>query len=1044
MQHTIGYRYQVIAQIGRGAMGAVYRVKDRLTAQIVALKQVTVRPQDQQFPSLLDYRLALANEFRTLASLRHPHIIHVYDYGFDNDDLPYFTMELLDRARPLKEFVSASIRDRVKLLIQILQALTYLHRHGLIHRDLKPSNVLVLEDGRAKLLDFGLAAPADNNSIAAGTLAYAAPELLFGEPATEASDLYSVGMLAFELLAGKHPFDLSNNDQLRRDIRERKPDLTMLRLNEDERREIAPIIGRLLSKRADTRYPNAQRVIRALSEAIHEPVPNESTGIRESFLQTANFVGRESELKKLTESMHAAIDGRGSGWMVIGEYGVGKSRLLEELRAQALVEGMTVVVGYTPRDGGLPYHPWRTIIRHMALFTHIDDFEAGVLKEIVPDIGTLLGKEVLDVPRLEGRDHQQRLSLSITMLFARQIRPILLLIEDVHWLQESLIPLRYLFELINSLPLMVVTSYNSEESTLAVDRLPPMNWLPLRRLNDNEVQSLAVSVLGDTAYQPELLELLSRETEGNAYFLVEVMRALAEDAGQLDRVGQNRLPEQVVTMGIMALAQRRLGRIQPESQFVLRLAAVGGRDLDLTILAHLNPTLNFERWLNECAVASILVYRENRWSFTHEKMREGVLYGVAASYRADLHRQYAEAVEAVFPDDPDYAMILLEHWHQAGDATNEARYAIVAAEQLWQLNSFARLRKVAERARIGLATSDPDGQHADKLIQLLYWQAQAQLRLGEVTNAHKVLEHCLELAELVDDPAMWVDVLRALIMTIVMEGDYEKAEKYARQALEAARELEDTQMTAEVLGLNLSPILFNCGDLQGAWDCGQEALKLLDMTGEVNQYSWHRARILSQLGEIARLRGESDHCLRLVQASLDIANRISDYHIIAYNTKIKGDLAVSERSPLAYRYYSEAIRMFKGVQERLTVAETFSDLARARIIINGDNTGYLQARQELREALQIAESVQVPALLIRVLLSVALYYMALQKPYWSAELVGGLRTHRITADLMPIWDELQHKLTQSLPAPQYDEALAHGDKYQDLHGATVRILKEWS
>jgi serine/threonine protein kinase len=144
-------------------MGAVFRADDRLTDMTVALKQVTLPPQQlnssaQSSPGQSDsFRLALAQEFKVLASLRHPHIISVLDYGFDAARQPFLTMELLENAPTLIEAGRhLSGNEQVTLLVQLLQALAYLHRRGIIHRDLKPDNVVVIA-GQVKVLDFGLA-----------------------------------------------------------------------------------------------------------------------------------------------------------------------------------------------------------------------------------------------------------------------------------------------------------------------------------------------------------------------------------------------------------------------------------------------------------------------------------------------------------------------------------------------------------------------------------------------------------------------------------------------------------------------------------------------------------------------------------------------------------------------------------------------------------------------------------------------------------------------------------------------------------------------
>ncbi|MEM7346119.1 MAG: protein kinase, partial [Chloroflexota bacterium] len=155
-------RYILHEKLGQGGMGIVHRATDRLTGEIIALKQIKIPAEQLQFMTRVDtetqqnLRLSLAREFQILAGLRHPHIISVLDYGFDAKQMPYFTMTYLPEAATFLEAGRGlDIDKKFELLRQLLQALAYLHRRGIIHRDIKPSNVLVVED-QIRVLDFGL------------------------------------------------------------------------------------------------------------------------------------------------------------------------------------------------------------------------------------------------------------------------------------------------------------------------------------------------------------------------------------------------------------------------------------------------------------------------------------------------------------------------------------------------------------------------------------------------------------------------------------------------------------------------------------------------------------------------------------------------------------------------------------------------------------------------------------------------------------------------------------------------------------------------
>lgn len=723
---TIGGRYTLQNKIGQGGMGAVYRAFDRLTGQVVALKQVTVPSEHLLFASRdtyssratyrsqsssNDFRLALAQEFKTLASLRHPNIISVLDYGFDERQQSYFTMELLENApNILSAGRDVPFATQMEMIVQMLRALAYLHRRGIIHRDLKPENVLYI-DGQVKVVDFGLAVArehlAEHAGGLAGTFAYMSPEVLRGESASEASDLYAVGVIAYELFAGQHPFTVDNRALLLNQILTVMPEVEHLPVPP----AVATMIDRLLDKDPLQRMDSASHLIQICAEAVNRPdLGRESRDVRDSFLQAAEFVGREQELAQLINALQNARLERASAWLIAGESGVGKSRLLDELRTQALVEGALVLRGQGVSEGSAPYQVWRPILRRLCLEVDLSDYEASVLKPLIPDISALLSRPVADAPRLD--DPQVALGRLIQVIegvLAWQGRPLVVILEDIHWAgSESIAIVRRFAEAIKNRyanSVLFIASYRDDTKRDLHLQLPDMRLLKLERLSREAISTLCEAMLGEMGRQAEFLDFLIRETEGNAFFIVEVMRALAEEAGQLDQVGGMVLPKQVFAGGIQTVVDRRLNGVPAGSQQLLRVAAIAGRQLDLRVLEEIrhqhyyHTVHDLDDWLTDCARAAVLDVQEQIWQFAHDKLRDGLLKNLFPDERCELHRLVAQAIEHTYPDQLTQASALAYHWHAAQNKPKEIYYTTLVGEQALHNGAYREAIRHLERAQ---------------------------------------------------------------------------------------------------------------------------------------------------------------------------------------------------------------------------------------------------------------------------------------------------------------------------------------------------------
>lgn len=261
-------KYQILDKLGEGGYGQVYEALDPILGRQVAIKICT-----SENPEL---RERFHREARIAASLQHPNIVTVHDFGLEQD-IPFLVQELLggeDLAHVIQRRQPLALVTQLDYLLQIARGLDHAHQNGVLHRDVKPANVRVLEDGRVKILDFGIARLSSSTSrltgegMTIGTVGYLAPEQLWGQDPDQRSDIFAFGVLAYELLAHEHPFAADDFARIsHRLLREKPPPLR-------QRRPACPrpleaLIMRCLAKVPTQRDSSFSEVIAAL-EAIAE------------------------------------------------------------------------------------------------------------------------------------------------------------------------------------------------------------------------------------------------------------------------------------------------------------------------------------------------------------------------------------------------------------------------------------------------------------------------------------------------------------------------------------------------------------------------------------------------------------------------------------------------------------------------------------------------------------------------------------------------------------------------------------------------------
>jgi tetratricopeptide (TPR) repeat protein len=924
----IANRFILRQPLGYGAMGEVFCAEDRLTGGVVALKRLIAQPGQWAFGGrtspdgdATDARVLLAREFQILASLRHPNIIDVIDYGFDDDRRPYFTMDYIPGARTLLEVGSGrSLLERIDLIVQMLQALGYLHQRGVVHRDLKPDNVLVTPSGQVKVLDFGLALSMDARTRsdplgAVGTLRYMAPEILRDQLPDARADIYSAGIIAYELLTGRHPFpSVKLSELIRRILNEAADLLPVYEACGAAGDLIAPIIGWMMSKDPDDRFATAFDVIRALSDALGRPAVLETHAIRESYLRAARFVGRDEELAQLQAALERTYAAQSSFWLVSGESGAGKSRLVDELRVRAMVNGIQVMTGTAIMGNGQAHSPWREPIRRMIITAELDENDASVLSDIVPDLGTLTEREVAPAAPLNGPQQQARLAAALIRLLHQQHSPTLIVLEDLHWAAESVGLLYELLPRLHNLPVMIVGTVRSEEIS-GLAQLPADGHIDLKRFSLDVTAKLAQSMLGKVA-TPELIDLIQTETEGNPFFVVETMRALADAAGSLPSVGEMRLPNRILAGGVQQVLQRRLDLLPEWARPALAAAAVLGRSLDATLLLKVvgQDVGWYARWVAECTSASVFELHEGQLRFSHDKLREAVLLGLADADIRQLNRAAALVIEQSYPGNPAYIPLLYQHWRAAGADDQMQHYAEPAAAEAVRSNrnalalditehALSRLPATSLKQRAPLLRHTADALHAlgrlheaeatfdemltagealndDALrIVALLGKSNTATTLDEQRRGAELAQDALRIAERLGEPRLLARSLQTSAMSHALRGDLRSVLQNYRRAYTLAHGIGDlVLMTESLTFLGFYSQILDAPDALSYFADGRH---LAERVGHQQMLSM----CLTGLGVGQWLQGDRDAALPLLERAQSIKLSLRDYYLYAWGEK---------------------------------------------------------------------------------------------------------------------------------------------------------------
>ncbi len=697
---VIGGRYHVRERLGRGGMGSVYRVTDETGGKDLALKlnEVDDRPELDHSDAELRFR----REFHTMALLRHPRIVEVYDYGIDAEG-PFYTMELLG-GHDLREERTLSIQDTGTVVRDVASALAFVHSRRLIHRDVSPRNVRYTQDGHVKLIDFGILASPGVCPDVAGTPPFIAPENGYGLPLDHRADVFALGALTYWLLTGRHAYPARQVSELR-SVWRRTPAIPS-----SVRSEVPPaldeLVMQMLSVDPLARPRSAAEVIERI-DAIVGAAPDTELEVARGYLASASFVGRQREMKRMRRYFdRVAAGGPGRAVIVEAPSGMGKTRLLREIHLEAQLRGATVieVVGDVAGRGpyGVAAELARAVLR--ALPTELVTLRphANILVRLLPELADRIDNVRPSPPHPDPAEERMRIQATLVDWLSDVARRRFLVVEvdDVQRCDEaSAAALAALAHSANDLQLVLCTALRTDEPVRAHAAIAAIRdasrRLRLEGLRAEDVEELIRTMFGEVLHVGRVAHWMQQLANGSPLYCIELARLLVDReiiryvGGEWlvpENVGEIELPRKLAT----ALEQR-IERLGGPARALAEAMSVHGGEVSLATCLALADDPDEDHLfaaLDELLFHEVLLLAGAMYEFRHDGLREALSRTLDPVRRTQLHLRVAYALSGAGPVTPVLEAEIGWHLLEGGEVERAATLLERAGTRLFDTQSF--------------------------------------------------------------------------------------------------------------------------------------------------------------------------------------------------------------------------------------------------------------------------------------------------------------------------------------------------------------------
>ena len=958
-------RYSLQQKLGAGAMGEVWLATDTLLNRRAAIKYLKATDN-------LIHKELFLSEAQLLASLRHPNITLIYDAVFDEKQNQFYLVMEYVEGESLADLIekwtgSLPLNVILDAAVHVLDALDYAHERGIVHRDIKPENVIFQAD-EVKLTDFGLAGLvsrlSDGTGYMVGTPAYISPEQILGIATDGRSDLYSLGIMLYEMLSGGHqPFEETGTLSELLEAHLKTPPPSVKPFAPDIPLALDHALQRLLAKEPEGRYPDAAAV-RQVIQSIQARQTFNQPHLNLLDPEQTVLVDRANEMKQLVSLWQTCQNEQQPRLAVVqGPIGIGKSRLVAEFLGQHVVDQGSVGLVGRCDEAGTPYAPLAeilaTIFNKNLIQSSVTSEQLDQFLNQIPGLGRLLHLSESDKTKEQMVQDpvaaQWRLFASVLALLG-ELGPTVIFLEDAAYLDEVSLTLVKFVLRQEQLPLLFVAAVRSEAEavpwldTLSGDEVEVMTLSPLPML----AIKAYVTHLVDGPVSEAAVTLIKKRSQGIPMQIESITRQLldAETLHQDDSGVWRYTPpdeaddpfESLLPQTARDAFTRQIKRITPASRELLAPAALlePGPEFDFSIwLALLGG--DSKREAAQAALDEALQKRmlrrvdEGRYAFRPASIDNALAQALPKSRQRELHAQIAELLRGQEGD----TVVIGQHYEQAGQSTEAARYLEEAAARAMTANAVQ-----TAITYYGRVTSMVESPSAYLALGTLHRQT------GNWTASTEAYQHALNLVDQADIE-MQAQILNGLAFTGWLADRYQEAHRHA----EAVIKLPGVSRIEQAIARShLGMVLWLTGRLVEAEGVCRQAVETLSGLQNGGRVEASLASAYNRLGLVSLALGKLDQAEDAAQQALTYRQSLGDQWGQGYCFTNLGNIA-TERGNFkqALGWFEKARQRFEQVDSQDGLMVTFTGLGQVKLRQGQANEALPLLTKALHLAMQIGK-----------------------------------------------------------------------------------------